>query len=158
MSRPTKDEWGLRLAQVVSERGTCARRKVGCVLLNARGHIVGTGYNGPASGAPHCTTHPDLFVPEDARCYGTTYASGQGLDKCQAIHAEQNALMQCSQVWEIHTCFVTVSPCLHCAKMLLNTSCQRIVFRQEYAGADQVRRWWISSRPGREWLQIPEAS
>ena len=152
--RPSKDEWGLQLAQVVATRGTCARRKVGCVLLDTRGHILSTGYNGPASGAPHCSPIPDLFVLEEFRCLGMTFSSGQGLDKCQAIHAEQNALMQCPKVWDIDTCYVTTSPCLHCAKMLLNTSCQRIVFREAYTDAEQVRHRWLSSRKGRTWIQL----
>ena len=44
--RPPTDFYFLRMAYLVSERGTCARRKVGCVFVNKRNHVIATGYNG----------------------------------------------------------------------------------------------------------------
>jgi len=85
--RPTQDEYFLKMAELVSTRATCARRKVGCVLVNSRKHILATGYNGVASGMPHCIDEP---------CPGANYPSGEGLDKCEAIHAEQNAFASMS--------------------------------------------------------------
>lgn len=129
MSRPSKDVYFLRMALLVATRGTCARRQVGCVLVNERGHVLSTGYNGVASGMTHCT---------DTRCPGARETSGNGLDKCQAIHAEQNALLQCKDVWSISKCYVTCSPCIHCVKLLMNTSCREVVFGAEYPGLNEV--------------------
>lgn len=142
--RPGINEWCLRLADVVSQRGTCPRRKVGCILVNSLDHIIGTGYNGVARGLHHCEGAHE--------CPGVAMMSGTGLDACQAIHAEQNALLQCRNVQEIEAAFVTVSPCMTCAKLLLNTSCKLIVFRNEYANAEAVKNLWLSS--GRDWVQL----
>lgn len=155
MSRPTLDRWALDLAAVVATRGTCARRQVGCVLMDARGHILATGYNGPAAALPHCRMNDGLFADAAENvCHGHGFASGQGLDACQAIHAEQNALLQCRDVSQIFACYVTVSPCVTCVKMLLNTSCQRVVFATPYADAETARRWWTSGPRSREWIDL----
>ncbi len=130
----------LGVAFVVANRSTCPRRSVGCVLTDKDNLILSSGYNGVAAGLPHCNEFP---------CAGVSYEKGQGLDKCEAIHAEQNALLQCRNYKQIHTCYVTVSPCIHCLKMLLNTSCQRIVYAAEYYHAD-ARRLWVDA--GREWI------
>lgn len=140
--RPSRDVIMMAKCFVASQRGTCCRRKVGSVLVNARGHILATGYNGPASGRPHCTDHP---------CPGANLPSGQGLDLCQALHAEQNALLQCSNVYDIETVYVTASPCVTCTKLLLNTSAQRIVFREEYPHPDARILW---EEAGRTWYKM----
>lgn len=144
MLRPSRDQWAMRIVQDTATRGTCARRKVGCVLLDARGHVLATGYNGPASGQLHCIVTP---------CAGAEMPSGTGLELCEAVHAEQNALLQCRDVYSIATCYVSVSPCVTCVKLLLNTSCRRIVFAGEYPH-DKSRELWIGA--GREWnLELP---
>jgi dCMP deaminase len=141
--RPSKDQWAMDLALVTAKRATCLRRQVGCVLLNARGHVLATGYNGVAAGQPHCSEgHP---------CAGAQALSGQGLDACQAIHAEQNAMLQCRDVYSIHTAYVTASPCITCCKLLLNTTCTRIVFLEPYPHPE-ARVLWESA--GREWIQM----
>ncbi len=141
--RPTKESYFLSMAELASSRGTCCRRKVGAVLVNKRGHVVATGYNGTPAGMDHCTrSNP---------CAGGSYPSGQGLEKCEALHAEQNALLQCKDVYDIHTAYVTASPCIHCTKLLLNTSCQRIIFKEEYPCED-AKKLWLKS--GRDWISI----
>lgn len=114
---------------------------MGCVLTNNKGHVIATGYNGVAMGMPHCIDEP---------CEGARFKSGEGLDKCEAIHAEQNALLQCKNVWEIETAYITHSPCVHCVKMLMNTSCRRIIFVQEYPHPE-AQRLWEQSSVGRVW-------
>jgi dCMP deaminase len=91
-------------------------------LFDEHFRVLATGVNGVPAGAPHCN--------EDYRCTGASAPSGVSLELCKAIHAEQNALMQCADVTKIVYAFVTVSPCIHCMKMLLNTSCRSI-----YSGA-----------------------
>lgn len=140
--RPDIDQWGLSMALLVADRSTCARRHVGAVLLNRRGHVLATGYNGVYAGAPHCNEgHP---------CNGASAKSGEALDQCQAIHAEQNALLQCRDVYDIYTCYVTVAPCVHCTKLLLNTSTERIVFLAPYAHTESEALWRSA---GRMWQQ-----
>jgi dCMP deaminase len=155
MSRLTLDRWGLVLARSVALRATCIRRSVGCVLLDDLGHVLATGYNGPARGTRHCE---NLLEPSDDPmvCRGHGFPSGKGLEICQAVHAEQNALMQCPDVERIRTCCVTTSPCLACVKMLMNTRCERIVFNQEYDQAQIAMYWWTHSVLGRSWVRLSE--
>lgn len=133
--RPGRDEIGLLIASAWALRATCGRRQVGCALFDRDGHLLSTGYNGPASGQRHCTDEP---------CPGNdpAFRSGEGLSFCEAIHAEANALLRCSSVGRIDTAYVTHSPCLDCVKLLLNTGCKRIVFLQEYAHDAAARERW----------------
>lgn len=132
--RPTRDEYFLSMAQLAATRSTCLSRQVGCILVSERNHVLATGYNGPASGLSHCT-----------QCNRTP---GNDLDKCPATHAEQNALLQCHDVYQISTVYCTDSPCIHCVKLLLNTSAQRIVFSKQYPHHWSQALW---ESVGRRW-------
>ena len=140
-TRPSRDDIGLMVALVWAQRGTCARRKVGCLLVDKDHRTLSTGYNGAASGASHCI---------DAPCAGAFKSSGTGLDLCEAIHAEANALLYCPDIRLIDTCYTTTSPCVSCVKLLLGTGCQRIVFIERYPHL-AAEEWWL--RAGREWVQ-----
>jgi len=122
------------------------RRQVGAVLVNKRKHVLATGYNGVAAGQPHC-----LDIP----CIGAKSASGTDLELCEAVHAEQNALLQCQNVFEIDTCYVTVSPCMTCTKLLLNTSCQTIVYAEDYVDQNARKLW---ERHDRKWVRFDDGS
>lgn len=128
------------MAVLASSRGTCGRRKVGCILVNRYNEVLATGYNGPHSGAAHCIDKP---------CPGRNIASGQGLHLCEAIHAEQNALLQCADVHQIHTVYCTASPCVLCMRLLANTSVRRIVFVEEYPHYESER---IAGSKGIDWI------
>ncbi len=162
--RPTRDQWAMSLAKETAKMSTCCRRNVGCVLLNGRGHVIATGYNGVAAGLKHCNepgkvlrTDLKTMIPMEWEyphaCSGVNSPSGTNLDGCQAIHAEQNALLQCKDVYSIHTCFTTASPCMTCAKLLMNTSCERVVFCEEYPHPE-VKDMWVKS--GREWVHLDD--
>ena len=114
--RPSLDQTMLNIAAVLARRATCTKLAVGCVLTNRAGRIIGTGYNGVPHGMTHCTDKP---------CLGATMPAGS--DTCEAVHAEQNALLDC-RAQDVHTCYTTHAPCLRCTKLLLNTSCKRLVF------------------------------
>src|SRR5689334_20181011 len=103
--RPSKDRTFLEVCEVLSRQGTCARRKVGCVLVDEQKNIIGSGWNGNARGLSHCIDTP---------CPGASEKSGSktSLYLCEAIHAEQNALLQCKDVQTIHTCYISCSPCI----------------------------------------------
>ena len=177
--RPTRDEYHLRAAENAASMATCIRRSVGCVLTNARGHQLSSGYNGVESGAPHCNQVHEIAMGRIIQyqdkleikgeltypyaCEGASSPSGTNLEGCDAIHAEQNALLQCPDVFRIHTCYVTHSPCIHCVKLLLGTSCQRVVFREKYSHDEPARLKWLKSKynlenVAREWIHLPRTS
>jgi dCMP deaminase len=160
-SRPSTDEYFLRMAELVATRGTCARRQVGCVLVDIDNHVLSTGYNGVCRGALHCNEITDT-VPNPAlrldngqfrpaehyeletvpvygyACKGAKAPSGEGLHLCEAIHAEENALIQCHDVGAIHTVYSTASPCILCMRKLVGTGMKRVVFRQSYPHPDSI--------------------
>lgn len=140
--RLDRDQFWLGVAHLASFRGTCARRRVGCVLVDVNNDST-IGYNGTAKGEPHCS--------KQCPCPGAQFASGQGLELCEAIHAEQNALTRCKNPHQLTTLYCTDSPCLHCVKMLLNTPIQRIVFMRAYPHQGSKSLW---ERRGRVWEQM----
>lgn len=139
--RPTIDQYLMRLACVAAERTTCAKRAVGCVLADATGRVLSIGYNGVAAGLPHCA--------EGHLCADYDLPAGQ--DSCEAIHAEQNALIQCRDLDTLATAYVTLSPCKPCLKLLLGTKCQRIVFKVEHTDEWAKQQW---QKAGRIWEQL----
>ena len=123
MRRPNIDEYFLGMAMVASLRSTCRRRQVGAIAVSKENYILSTGYNGVPAGAPHCTDEP---------CGGVDHASGEGLDACESIHAEVNAIAHCHNPQDIHTLYITTSPCMSCMKMIIATGCRRIVAKDIY--------------------------
>jgi len=142
MPRPSKVKYFIEMAILVSSRGTCIRRKVGCVLTNNRNHVIATGFNGVHAGAVHCIDKP---------CKGADAKSGTNLDACEAIHAEQNALLQCHDAYDIAYCYCTTAPCITCVKLLLNTSCKHIYFLEDYPHTNSKTLW---ENAGRIWKQV----
>jgi dCMP deaminase len=145
--RPSRDKHYIEMATLISRRSTCHRLAVGCVLVDFRGHVLSTGYNGRASGLPHCNEERNDYPPFNPfKCPNSDKPSGEP-NGCEAIHAEQNALLQCRDVYAIETCYATHSPCLVCVKLLMNTSCQQIIFVNEYPHPD-ARQLWASAGRG----------
>ena len=136
MSRPTKDQYLMALAKVAASRSTCHRRDVGCVLADKDGRVLAIGYNGVPAGQPHCK--------DGQHCDGIDLPPGQ--DSCLAVHAEQNAMLQCRQPECIHTAYVTISPCKSCLKLLMNTGCRRIVFAEELTDSWSKTTWLALGR------------
>jgi len=121
------------IAQVMSTRSTCARRKVGAVITNADNQILSTGYNGVPRGWLHCINIP---------CAGATSPSGTNIDACEAVHAEANAIAQCHAIDKAHSVYVTTMCCVSCIKLLLNTAIQDIYFIEKYAQSERVIELW----------------
>ena len=127
MDRKSWDRYFIDIARLVSERSTCQRRKVGAVLVRDK-RILCTGYNGAPSGMPHCDEsgclRTDLGIP-----------SGERIEICRGIHAEQNALVQAA-AFGISvtggTLYCTHEPCITCGKMLLNAGIREFVVAEPY--------------------------
>ena len=104
---------------------------------------MGTGFNGIPRGMPHCRGSVEH------KCPGANDVSGTNLEGCFAIHAEMNALAMCERPFELEAAFVTVSPCIHCIKLFMNTSLTDIYFRHEYAHKQAMDLWLAKSN--RRW-------
>ena len=121
--RLTLDQYFMRMLALVAGRSTCGRRAVGAIIVDSMGHVLAMGYNGVPSGLLHCTNYP---------CQGRHDTPGN-TDQCQAVHAEQNALLQCHRLDLAHTIYVSCTPCFTCAKMIANTKIERVVVGERYA-------------------------
>ena len=125
--RPSWDEYFIAIARVVATRSNCTRRHVGAVVVKDN-HILATGYNGTPRGVRNC------FEGGCPRCAHTT-ASGEHLEECLCVHAEQNALCQAALYGHAlagSTVYVTISPCLTCAKLLIDAGVKEVVYEGEY--------------------------
>jgi len=127
----------MSLAHMVAERSTCRRRHVGAVATIGN-QIVATGYNGPVSGRPHCT---------DETCYRLTHniPSGHELEKCWAVHAEQNVVAQCARMGMSlcgATIYITHAPCTTCSKILIASGVEYCVFANDYPDNTMSEDLW----------------
>ncbi|MFC2012036.1 cytidine/deoxycytidylate deaminase family protein [Chloroflexota bacterium] len=127
-TRPDFDEYFLKIASVVAERSTCRRHHMGAVAVRDR-RILTTGYNGAASGLKDCL---ELGCLRDEQ----GIPSGERQEICRAIHAEQNVIIQAALhgvSLEGCTIYCTHTPCVLCAKMLLNAKIKRFVSFGRYS-------------------------
>jgi len=132
-NRPDIDDYFLKLASVVSERSTCLRHHMGAVAVRDK-HILSTGYNGAAAGLKDCL---ELGCLRDEQ----GIPSGTRHEVCRAIHAEQNVIIQASLhgvSLEGATIYCTHTPCVLCAKMLVNARIKRFVTFGKYADDEFV--------------------
>lgn len=116
-TRIGRDELYIEIVKLVAQRSTCLRKQVGAILVK-EGRIITTAYNGPPSGFPHCTKDT---------CKGKN---------CNiSIHAEMNAIAFAAKSGvsiEGSTMYCTMSPCINCAKVILNSGIVRVVYFEEY--------------------------
>jgi dCMP deaminase len=125
--RPSWDEYFLKMTFLVAERSTCRRHHVGAIIVRDK-RILTTGYNGAPSGCKDCLElgclREELKIP-----------SGERHELCRGVHAEQNAIIQAGS-YGINingaTMYCTHSPCLICAKMIVNAKIKRFVTYKDY--------------------------
>jgi dCMP deaminase len=125
--RPNWTEYFMKMAYLAAERSTCLRHHVGAVIVK-NNRVVSTGYNGAAAGTKDCT---ELGCLRDQM----GIASGTRHEICRAIHAEQNAIIQASLTGtstEGATIYSTHSPCIICAKMVVNSKIKKFVTSNYY--------------------------
>jgi len=127
VTRPEFDEYCLKIASVVAERSTCRRHHMGAIAVRDR-HILSTGYNGAAAGLEDCLElgclRDEMGIP-----------SGTRQEICRAIHAEQNVIIQAALhgvSLEGSTIYCTHTPCVLCAKMLVNARIKRFISFRKY--------------------------
>ncbi len=133
-TRISKDAYFMKIAEVVSERSTCVKRRVGAVLIKDS-HIISTGYNGAPPGFTHCT-------PES--CVRKSLKSGEKPELCRGVHAEINCIIQAA----IHgtsikgntTLYSTTFPCMSCLKLIINAGIKKLVYKEGYNMENEVKR------------------
>ena len=134
LDRLDSDEYFLKIASVVAERSTCRRHHVGAVAVRDK-HILATGYNGAPAGARDCLElgclRDEMNIP-----------SGTRHEICRGIHAEQNVIIQAGLhgiSLEGSTIYATHTPCILCAKMLVNAKVKKLVTFGSYNDDEFIR-------------------
>ncbi|MBM6993217.1 MAG: dCMP deaminase family protein [Prevotella sp.] len=113
----------LRMARIWSENSYCQRRKVGALVVKNK-MIISDGYNGTPSGFEN--------VCEDEN----------NLTKPYVLHAEANAITKLARSHnnsEGATLYVTASPCIECAKLIIQAGIKRVVYGETYRLDDGIR-------------------
>jgi len=129
--RPDWDEYFMNIAKTVALRSSCIKRKVAAVIVKDK-RIVSTGYNGTPRGITNCN---EGGCP---RCNSMT-PSGQGLAECICSHAEENAVAQAAYHGvsiKGASLYITYSPCISCAKIIINSGIEEVVYNQHYSIAE----------------------
>ena len=104
----------MRMAEELAKRSTCARLRVGTVITDALlENVVAIGYNGNAKGLPN---QCDSTVPGNCGC----------------LHSEVNALVKAPGGMRNKVIFVTDSPCIMCAKLMINSGVTHVFYRKPY--------------------------
>jgi dCMP deaminase len=123
--RPSFDDIYINLARELSKRSHCVKRQVGAVIAKET-RIVSLGYNGPPAGTHNCDeVWPEVGCPRSER-------GGCSL----ALHSEENAILYAAKngiTLAGATLYVTLSPCLACARMIYTSGIKRVVFLESYA-------------------------
>jgi len=127
-SRPSWHDYFFSITELVAQRATCVRRRVGAILVRDK-RIIATGYNGAPSGISHCL---------DVGCLREQQGipSGERHELCRGLHAEQNAIIQAA-LYGVSvagaTLYCTNMPCSICSKMLINAQVKKIFYKEGYA-------------------------
>lgn len=130
MSKPTFEKIFMDLAVNLAKRSHCIKAQVGAVLVKDT-RIVSIGYNGPPSNTHNCDIEfPETGCPLDAK------------GSCSlALHAEQNAILYAAKNGtsiEGTTLYVTLSPCIACARIILSMGVKRVYFLNSYAAYKKI--------------------
>jgi dCMP deaminase len=136
------DEWALGIAEAVAKRADCARRQVGAVILDPEHRIIATGYNGYPSGMPGCAS--EGACPRGRQDYaavpaGASYTATSS--RCDALHAEENAVLHARQSLRGCWIYVTHEPCPNCTRYLAGSGLAGAVWRNPESGALAEVTW-----------------
>ncbi|SNT26966.1 dCMP deaminase [Ekhidna lutea] len=145
MERPEFDDIFMELAVNLAKKSHCIKRHVGAVLTKDT-RIISIGYNGPPSGTHNCDQEwPEEGCPRDSK------------GSCSlALHAEQNAILYAVKNKtdvEGATLYVTLSPCIACARIIYTMKVEKVIYLKSYAeykgiptdeGIDFLKRFGVA--------------
>ncbi|MDR1563069.1 MAG: dCMP deaminase family protein [Dysgonamonadaceae bacterium] len=112
----------LRMAQIWAENSYCLRRQVGALIVRDK-MIISDGYNGTPSG------------------FENTCEDVDGITKAYVLHAEANAITKIARSGNSSlgaTLYVTASPCIECAKLIIQAGIRRVVYSEKYRFTDGI--------------------
>lgn len=141
--RPDWDNYFIEIAKAISSRSTCLRRKFGAVIVKDN-VIISTGYNGSPRGMENCIdtqkcTRKELNIP-----------SGERYELCEAVHAEQNAIINGSPErmkdasiyiagFEEDKSFADGKPCRLCDRMIRNARIAGVICLKSDGSIERIK-------------------
>ena len=160
-ARTSKENYYLDIADSVSERSTCLRRKYGAIIVR-NDEIISTGYNGAPRGRQNCTdlgrcTRDELHIP-----------SGERYELCRSVHAEANAIISAARRDTMNATLYLAgrnaktgeilhdtTSCSMCRRMIINAGIEKVVARigETEFTVTNVRDWIFND----DSLPAPEA-
>lgn len=151
--RISRDEMFSQIVQVVAQRSTCLRYQVGALIVRD-GRIVSMGYNGPVSGRPECVKLPTFEELISSSEYAgrpafqvinelnndSRLCEGPGCTR--SLHAETNAIAFAAKAGvsvDGCTLYCSLSPCINCAKVIVNSGIKEVKFLERYRNEDGIQ-------------------
>lgn len=116
----------MEMAIIASKRSTCSRKHVGAIIA-IEGRPISVGYAGAPAGLPHCLDHGCLAGP-DGGCIRTQHAEANAI----AFAARKGISTEKAEL------YTTVSPCLACAKLIINAGIERVWYLEQYRKVEGV--------------------
>lgn len=120
-----KDSAYMAMAEDFGRLSHAVRAKVGCVIVSDKGQIISQGYNGTPSGRDNVCE----YMGDDGELH----------TKEEVLHAESNAITKCAK-WgsstDGATMYVTLSPCMECSKLIIQSGIRRVVYKNLYRNGD----------------------
>ena len=147
IAKPSFDQIFMNLATDLAQRSHCVKAQVGAVLAKDT-RIISIGYNGPPAGTHNCDEEwPETGCPRDSK------------NSCSlALHAEENAILYAVKngaSLEGSTLYITLSPCLPCARIIYSSGIKKVVYLNSYAeykgltsdeGVDFLNKFGVEAR------------
>jgi len=147
--RPKWNEYFLKIAMDVAERGTCKRRVYGAVIVDQDKRIISTGYCGNPHGTQNCCEIPGPCFREVLNI-----PSGKNYDSCHSIHAEENAIMNAGRD-RVKGCNLYISgkllstgeevegkPCQKCMERIVNAGIEKVITKTKKGVEEYLVDLW----------------
>ena len=153
------DKTYMRMADVLAQLSHSKRSKVGCLIVSEDGQIVSQGYNGMPHGMDNCCEdkvysyfpgkdckHPEnCSKGKECKCEGCVLSERSNeytlVTKPEVLHAESNAISKCAK-WNSSTngatCYVTLSPCVECSKLMIQSGIKRVFYKDLYRNTQGI--------------------
>ena len=126
--RPSIIDTRMEMARTIARRSLCMRDKVGAIITDTTGRIVGEGYNGPPAGFQHGNQPCNIWCKRSS----AALSPSPDYSDCPSLHAEANALLMSDRSKRLGgTIYVTSHLCFGCAKLIANSGIQGVVIETD---------------------------
>ena len=156
MKRIKPDELFIETAKLFSKRSTCLRKQVGCVIVKD-GRIISTGYNGTMSNQQHCSEYFAKYFLQDEYRNADTFEQWINSEEFYNLHRDFSIFENHAEVNCIafavkngininnSIAYVTLSPCLDCAKLIISSGIKKVIYLEKYDRDDRGINYLIKN-------------